>query len=57
MKQTLFLEHAKILYLKKILYAEEKKNQVCGNRSPDLILANLKHYHLRYLGRYEWRLH
>ena len=49
-KQSLFLEHAQILYLKKTLYAEEKKNQVSGNRSLDPNLVKLKRYHLRYLG-------
>ena len=50
-KQTLFLEHAQILYLKKY-YMRKKKNPACGNRSLDPYLVKLQRYHLSYLGKY-----
>ena len=44
--QTLFLEHAQVLYLKK--YQMRKKKIRCVEF--DLYLVKLKRYHLRYMG-------
>ena len=35
-----------------LLYAEEKKNPACGNRSLDPYLVKLQRSHLSYLGKY-----